>query len=53
MRYFWKKKGKTIFHKWIIKDLRSQLKILLKNKVIINILCKSENTDRSLVTNKY
>ena len=42
-----------IFHGWMMKDLRSQSGILLEDKVILSVLCKSENTGRSLVTNKY
>ena len=37
----------------MMKDLRGQSEIFLEDKVIVSILCKSENTGRLLVTNKY
>lgn len=40
-----KKKGKNIFHRWMMKNLKSQLEILLKDKVIMGVLYKSENSD--------
>lgn len=37
----------------MIKNLKSQSEILVKNKIIVNILYKSENIGRLLVINKY
>lgn len=48
-----KKKGKIIFYRWMIKELKSQLGILLENKLIVSILYKSENTGKLLIIIEY
>lgn len=46
------KKDKTVFYRWMMKDLESQSTILLKDKMIVSI-SKSQNISKLLVIMKY